>query len=88
MNPLKHMVAILGSAAVTSLLFASLPDRDAQAAARERQQAAGAAVNTGTDPGEEGRDLAQAPGAMPVVIIKGKRPNARDKRRLAMADSV
>lgn len=96
MNPHKHMEAIFGAVAVAALLIAALPDSAARAAARTASSSAtpsatlsaitGASRNSapgsGTMPEQA---VIHGEGVMPVVIIKGKRLSAREKRRLALA---
>lgn len=83
MNPLKHMELIFGVIVVAALLTAAMPERSASAAARR-------ASTVATQFAEAARhaDAAPARSAMPVVVIKGKRLNPREKRRSALTFSA
>ena len=102
MNPHKHMEAIFGAVAVTALLIAALPDSAARAAAHTAPSAAtpsstpsarlsaitGASPNSAPGSGTMAEQaVIHGAGVMPVVVIKGKRLSAREKRRLALASA-
>jgi ADP-ribosylglycohydrolase len=96
MNPHKHMEAIFGAVAVTALLIAALPDNAARAAAHTAPSTATPSATpsdiTGAIPNPAAASsntaeqaIIHGAGVMPVVVIKGKRLSAREKRRLALA---
>ncbi|MDB5961922.1 MAG: hypothetical protein JWP59_3216 [Massilia sp.] len=92
MDPLKHMEVIFGAVAAIALLLAAVPDSDARAAARPNS-----VVSAPTHSAQSGSGTALAiaeevriatPGTMAIVVIKGKRLSAREKRRAALAASA
>lgn len=94
MKALKHMEAIFGALAVAALLVAALPEHDARAAgaATAKATAASPAARTPITPAPSAATLSATPQStaspMIVVVIKGKRMSAREKRRAALTASA
>jgi hypothetical protein len=96
MKALKHMEAIFGALAVAALLVAALPEHDARAAvaatATAKATAAPPAARTPKTPAPSAVTLSATPQStanpMIVVVIKGKRMSAREKRRAALTASA
>ena len=74
MSTSKHMELIFGVVAVAGCVAAALPDN---AGGQAEPKAAAAAAATAT-----------ATADIPVVVVKGKRMSALEKRELSRADTV
>lgn len=82
----KHMEALFGAAAIAALLVAALPHHDSGAVARQSPASATPSTNAIEHRKNGHPQMAQtAVQVSAVVVIKGKRMTARERRRAALA---